>query len=89
MFITRTFVSYLSSVASLFAGVSGYGAAKFIAVAIVGRLLWTVGYMGLGYAAGADLDAAAVFLTNLSLLIVALALSAGSAWAAFMPHGRP
>lgn len=88
VFITRTFVSYLSSVASLFAGVSGYGAAKFIAVAIIGRLLWTAGYMGLGYAAGADPDAAASFLTNLSLLIVALALLASSAWVAFMPHRR-
>ena len=49
VFITRTFVSYLSSVANLFAGVSRYGASRFLAVAIVGRLLWTAAYMGLGY----------------------------------------
>jgi len=88
VFITRTFVSYLSSVANLFAGASGYGASKFIVVAIVGRLLWTAGYMGLGYAAGADLDAAASFLTNFSLSIVAFAICAGSGWVAFSHPAR-
>ena len=77
VFMTRTFVSYLSSVTNLFAGVSGYGVARFIVVATLGRLLWTAGYMGLGYAAGADLDAAASFLTNLSLCLLSLFVLAG------------
>lgn len=66
VFITRTFVSYLSSVASLLAGVSRYRLSKFVAVAVVGRLIWTAAYLGLGYVIGADLDAATGFLGNLS-----------------------
>ncbi len=82
IFVTRTFVSYLSSVANIFAGVSRFGIFRFLAVAVFGRLLWATAYMGLGYAVGADLEAAASFLTNLSLLIVSLALLSVSAWAA-------
>lgn len=85
VFITRTFVSYLSSVANLFAGVSGFRTARFLAVAIVGRVLWTAGYMGLGYMVGSDLDAATAFLTNLSLLIVSAGVLAGSGWVTFGP----
>jgi membrane protein DedA with SNARE-associated domain len=83
VFITRTFVSYLSSVANIFAGVSRFRASKFLAVAIFGRVLWTAGYLGLGYVVGADLEAAAGFLTNLSFFIVSITVLAGAAWAAF------
>ncbi len=75
VFVTRTFVSYLSSVASLLAGVSRYRLAKFVAVAVVGRLMWTAAYLGLGYVIGADLDAATGFLSNLSgFLLCGIAL---------------
>jgi len=83
VFITRTFVSYLSSVASLLAGVSRYRLTKFFAIAVVGRVMWTSAYLGLGYAIGADLEAAAGFLTNLSGLLVMLVLLGGSALMAF------
>jgi membrane protein DedA with SNARE-associated domain len=66
VFVTRTFVSYLSSVASLLAGVSRYGLSKFVVVAAGGRVVWTAAYLGLGYVIGADLDAATGFLSNLS-----------------------
>jgi membrane protein DedA with SNARE-associated domain len=78
VFITRTFVSYLSSVASLLAGMSRFGLSKFLAIAIAGRVLWTAAYLDLGYAIGADLEAAAGFLTNLSILLVALMVLAAS-----------
>jgi membrane protein DedA with SNARE-associated domain len=78
VFITRTFVSYLSSVASLLAGAAGYQAAKFIAVAVAGRIVWAAAYLALGYAVGSDLEAAAGFLTNLSLLLLMLIVLAGS-----------
>ncbi len=68
--VTRTFVSYLSSVASLLAGASHYRLAKFVAVAVVGRVVWTAAYLGLGYIIGADLDAATGFLGNLSGLLL-------------------
>jgi membrane protein DedA with SNARE-associated domain len=55
---------------------------KFLAIALVGRLIWTVGYLGLGYAIGADWEAATGFLTNLSALVLSLALLLGSGVAA-------
>ena len=78
VFLTRTFVSYLSSVASLLAGVARYQLPRFLGVAVAGRLIWTAAYLGLGYAVGSDLDAAASFLTNLSLLLLLLTISAAS-----------
>jgi membrane protein DedA with SNARE-associated domain len=78
VFITRTFVSYLSSIASLMAGVSHYRLPKFLATALAGRLLWTAGYLGLGYGIGADWEAATGFLANLSLLLLLLLVLIGS-----------
>jgi membrane protein DedA with SNARE-associated domain len=74
VFITRTFVSNLSSIASLLAGITHYGLPRFLAVALTGRLIWAAAYLGLGAAVGSDLEAASGFLTNLSLLLVTLAL---------------
>jgi membrane protein DedA with SNARE-associated domain len=78
IFITRTFVSYLSSVANLFAGVSGYRISRFIAISAAGRILWTSAYMGLGWAIGADWEAATTFLTNLSLFLLSLTVVVAS-----------
>ncbi len=78
VFITRTFVSYLSSVANLFAGMSRYGVTRFLVVAAAGRVVWTAAYLGLGYGIGSDWEAATGFLTNLSFLLLALAVLAGS-----------
>ena len=78
VFITRTFMSYLSSVASLLAGISHYRLSKFLAIALIGRLIWTAAYLGLGYGIGADWEAATSFLTNLSALVLSLALLLGS-----------
>lgn len=83
VFITRTFASSLSSIANLFAGVSRLRAVAFVAVAILGRVAWTAAYMGLGYLVGGDLDAASGFLTNLSLVLLILAVVAGSGVLAF------
>lgn len=74
VFITRTFMSYLSSIASLLAGFSRYRLPKFLATALVGRMVWTAGYFGLGYGIGADWEAATSFLTNLSVLLLLLVL---------------
>jgi membrane protein DedA with SNARE-associated domain len=78
VFITRTFMSYLSSVASLLAGMSHFRLSKFLAIALVGRVIWTAAYLGLGYGIGADWQAATGFLTNLSVLLLSLMLLAGS-----------
>jgi membrane protein DedA with SNARE-associated domain len=78
VFVTRTFVSYLSSVAGLLAGVSHYRMSKFLAIAVVGRVMWTSAYLGLGYVIGASLEAATGFLTNLTGFLLSLTVLAGS-----------
>ncbi len=70
--VTRTLTSSLSSVVSLFSGVSRYRFARFLGYALVGRLIWTSAYLGLGFAVGSNIDAASQFLGNLSGLLIAL-----------------
>ena len=79
VFITRTFVSYLSSLASLLAGISHFRLSKFLAIAFVGRLIWTAAYLGLGYGIGGDWEAASGFLTNFSALLLSSMLLLGAA----------
>jgi len=76
--LTRTFVSYLSPAVNLLAGAAGYRLTAFLALTLLGRLLWTSAYLGLGYAIGSDPEAASGFLANLSGLLVLLALLAAS-----------
>lgn len=78
VFITRTFMSYLSSIASLAAGLSHYRLLKFLVTALIGRLVWTAGYFGLGYGIGGDWEAATGFLTNLSVLVLLSVLLAAA-----------
>ena len=87
--ITRTFASYLSSVASVLAGTTRYALPPYFAFTVAGRVTWTTAYLGLGYAVGADLQAATDFLTNLSGLLIALAVLAASGWIAFGPAPAP
>ncbi len=68
--ISRTLTSSLSSVVSLFAGVSRYQFSHFLGFALVGRVIWTSAYLGLGYGIGNNIDAASQFLGNLSGLLV-------------------
>jgi membrane protein DedA with SNARE-associated domain len=55
-----------------------YRLSKFLAIAFVGRMIWTAGYLGLGYGIGADWEAATSFLTNLSILLLLLMVLLGS-----------
>jgi membrane protein DedA with SNARE-associated domain len=70
--ISRTLTSSLSSIVSLLAGVGRYGFARFLGFALVGRLIWTSAYLGLGYGVGSNIEAASQFLGNLSGLLIAL-----------------
>jgi membrane protein DedA with SNARE-associated domain len=72
-------MSYLSSVASLLAGVTGFRLSKFLGIALVGRLIWTASYLGLGYGIGSDWQAATSFLTNLSVLLLSSVLLVAAA----------
>jgi membrane-associated protein len=83
VFLTRTLVSHLSSVVNLLAGASRYALGGFLAFTIIGRLVWTSAYLGLGYAVGTNLEAAASFLGNLSFLLVSLGVLAAAAFFAW------
>jgi len=72
--LSRTLVSHVSGVVNLAAGVSRYRLLEFLAFAIIGRLLWTTGYLGLGYGAGGDWEAATDLLKNLTGFFVLLAI---------------
>jgi membrane protein DedA with SNARE-associated domain len=76
--LSRTLVSHLSSAISVLAGAGRYRLDRFLLLALLGRLIWTSAYLSLGYAAGADLEAASGFLANISFLLVFLALLIGS-----------
>jgi membrane protein DedA with SNARE-associated domain len=70
--VSRTLTSSLSSVVSIFAGVSRYRFSHFLVFALVGRLIWTTAYLGLGFWIGGNIDAASQFLGNLSGLLIAV-----------------
>src|ERR1039458_3614107 len=72
--ISRTLTSSLSSVVSIFAGVSRYQFSHFLGFALLGRLIWTSAYLGLGYGIGNNIDAASQFLGNLSGLLIAVGI---------------
>ena len=72
--LSRTLASHLSAVLNLLAGASRYRLDAFVVFTITGRVIWTSAYLGLGYGVGSNLEAAAGFLTNLSLLLVSLAV---------------
>lgn len=78
VFITRTFVSYLSSIASLLAGIARYRLSRFLGVAFAGRVIWASAYLGLGAAVGSDLEAASSFLASLSILLLLLTVLTAS-----------
>jgi membrane protein DedA with SNARE-associated domain len=88
--LSRSLVSFLSSAVNVVAGASRYRLAWFVAFAIAGRIVWTSAYLGLGYGASGGLDDAAGFLKNLSGFLIAAAMSAGFAFAAFRrPRSGP
>jgi membrane protein DedA with SNARE-associated domain len=72
--LSRTLASHLSAVLNLLAGASRYRLGAFVAFTVIGRLVWMSAYLGLGYGVGTDLEAAAGFLTNLSLFLLSSAL---------------
>jgi membrane protein DedA with SNARE-associated domain len=86
--LTRSLISFLSSAVNLLAGASRYRLRVFLSFATVGRLLWTLGYLALGYGLGVVLDASADFLSSLSVFLVALAGLAGLGFLIYHDHAR-
>jgi membrane protein DedA with SNARE-associated domain len=81
--LSRTLISHLSSIVSLLAGLHRYRFHAFLTIALLGRLIWTTAYVGLGYTLAGDVDAATDFLKNLTGLLVSVSLLAASTLIAF------
>jgi membrane protein DedA with SNARE-associated domain len=58
---TRTLVSSLSAPVSLVAGVNYYALSTFVALVLLGRMIWTAAYVGLGYSLGSSPESSASF----------------------------
>ena len=77
--LTRTLISHLSSVVSVLAGLHRYPLYPFLAFALLGRVIWTFAYLGLGYALGGSIEAGTEFLKNLTGVLLSLSVLAISA----------
>jgi membrane protein DedA with SNARE-associated domain len=81
-------MSYLAAAASVLAGMSHYRLSKFLAIALVGRVIWTAAYLGLGYGIGSDWKAATSFLTSLSAFLLSVIVLIGAGVVASGKHVR-
>jgi membrane protein DedA with SNARE-associated domain len=77
--ITRTLISHLSSLVSLLAGLHRYRIDAFFILTLAGRIIWTLAYVGLGYALAGNVEAATDFLKNVTALLLSLSALAASA----------
>jgi membrane protein DedA with SNARE-associated domain len=75
--LSRSLLSFLGPAVNVLAGAGRYSLRRFLPLDVVGRLVWTSGYLGLGYSLGVGIEAAADFLSSLSGLLVSLAALAG------------
>jgi membrane-associated protein len=75
--LSRSLLSFLSSAVNLLAGAGRYRVRVFLLFSIVGRMIWTSAYLGLGYGFGVAIEAAADFPNSLSGLLASLAILAG------------
>ena len=89
--LTRTLISHLSSIVSLLAGLHRYRIHAFLTIALLGRVIWTAAYVGLGYTLAGNVDAATDFLKNVAGLLVSVSLLAAStliAWVGRNPNPK-
>jgi len=86
--LSRSLLSFKSSAVNLLAGASRYRLRLFLPFAIVGRVIWTSAYLGLGYGFGVAIEAAATFTSNLGGLLVSLVVLAGLEFMIHRDHAR-
>ena len=79
LILTRSLTAHVGAIVSVLAGAGRYSIGRFLVYSLIGRLLWTASYFGLGYTVGTDFEAASGFLGYLSLLLIALAAAAAAA----------
>jgi membrane protein DedA with SNARE-associated domain len=86
VFLSRSLISFLSSAVNLLAGARRYRLRLFLPFATVGRLIWSLAYLSLGYAFGVAIEAAADFTSSLSGLLVSLVVLAGLGFMIYQNH---
>jgi membrane protein DedA with SNARE-associated domain len=75
--LSRSLISFLSSAVNLLAGAGRYQLRVFLPFAIMGRLIWSLAYLGIGNSFGIVIDASADFVSNLSALLASLVALVG------------
>ncbi|MCB1378292.1 MAG: DedA family protein [Alphaproteobacteria bacterium] len=85
VFLGMSLLSQVSSVVGVIAGISRWSLLRFAAAAGAGRLVWTLGYFGLGLLVGTNFAAASGFLGNVGALVLSLA---GATAKAFLLYGK-
>ncbi len=80
VFLSRWMFSALGPYVNLLAGGAGMRWAPFTAMIVAGEAVWVALYIGLGYAAGGQIEAAAQLAGNAAGLLASLAVAAGLAW---------
>jgi membrane protein DedA with SNARE-associated domain len=78
--LSRSLLSFLSPAVNVLAGAGRYSLRRFLPLDVVGRVIWTSAYLGLGYSLGVGIEAAADFLSSSSGLLISLTALAGSAF---------
>jgi membrane protein DedA with SNARE-associated domain len=76
--LSRTLLSSVSPAFNLVAGAGRFRPLAFVALALLGRGIWTGAYLGAGYLLEGNLEAANRFLGNLSGFLIALAVFGGT-----------
>ncbi|MFC1673775.1 DedA family protein [Pseudomonadota bacterium] len=78
LILSRSLVAYIGAIASILAGAGRYRLDRFLIFSVIGRLLWTVSYFGIGYAVGSDFEVASGFLGYISLFLITFTVSIGA-----------
>ncbi|MBI4526061.1 MAG: VTT domain-containing protein [Deltaproteobacteria bacterium] len=86
--LSRSLLSFLSSAVNLLAGASRYRLRVFLLFSIVGRMIWTSAYLGLGYGFGIAIEAAADFPNSLSGFLASLVVLAALGFIIQRNHAR-
>jgi membrane protein DedA with SNARE-associated domain len=86
--LSRSLLSFLSSAVNLLAGAGHYRLRVFLLFSILGRMIWTSAYLGLGYVFGVAIEAAADFPSSVSGLLVSLAVLAGLGFMIYRNHAH-
>jgi membrane protein DedA with SNARE-associated domain len=78
VFLSHTILSPTCPYISYLSGAGGLSWRVFSAVAIPGALVWSAGYVGLGYVFASQLDQVATLLSNFFGVVLALAIAIGA-----------